>query len=240
LAAQSDEFEREFKNLNNDCFSFRISLPRASYLTYAFSKTLSNYDADKLRNIFFMETNNRDVIESVAAQSYDVGVLRFPIELESEYKKLLTERQLQFQELLTFKFVVLMSKNHPLADRDVIHFSDLRPYTALVHGDLYSPLISDRETDRYYGLNEFKNKINLFERGSQFVFLQNIHGTFILVSPIPHEMLERYNLTQISMSREDMGLFEDLLITRRNRRYTDFEQSFLHHLLDVEREIMDL
>jgi DNA-binding transcriptional LysR family regulator len=239
LAASADEFERSFKAQDADKLVFRISLPRVSYLTYAFSRTVAEMQGARRLRICYRETNNQETIDSVASQGYDMGVIRFPIEFESDYKKLLVDRQIQFQEILTFRFVVVMSAEHPLAGRREVSLADLRPYAALVHGDNRSPMFTDRETDRYYRTDAFESSINLFERGSQFDFLQNIPGTFMLVSPLPRRVLERGGLVQARLSAEDMGLFEDLLISRRSRRYSDFEQEFLHQLLDVEREIME-
>ena len=66
----------------------------------------------------------------------------------------------------------------------------------------------------------------------------SIPGAFMLVSPLPEEILTVNNLTQVRLSEDDMGLFQDLLITRRGHRCSEFEQAFLSNLQDTEREIM--
>ena len=60
----------------------------------------------------------------------------------------------------------------------------------------------------------------------------------MLVSPLPAQVLEVNGLVQLPLASDETGLFQDMLITRRSRRSTRFEQDFMSSLLDVERDIM--
>ena len=60
----------------------------------------------------------------------------------------------------------------------------------------------------------------------------------MLISPLPQELLNAYDLVQVKLPDSEIGLFEDLMITRKERRYTDFVQELMHQILEVEREIM--
>ena len=234
----TESFERSFKNRPNDQFTFQIAVPRVSYLSSAFSSALQDSAQPGSLRITYREGNNRDIINCVSSLGYDMGIIRFPIDFETSYKKELAEKQLKFQEVLTFRFVVLMSRNHPLAKREQLHFSDLSPYTILVHGDNYSVRFSDKETDQLYKTHIMKNEITIFDRGVQFDFLRTIPGTFMLVSPVPQHVLKANDLVQIKLSDNEVGFFEDLLISPRNRHYTDFEKGFIRCLMDVERSMM--
>ena len=236
----ADNFERSFKNCPDDQFVFQIAVPRVSYLSKAFSSVLQGCtQLDSLR-VTYREGNNRDIINCVSSLGYDMGIIRFPIDFETAYKKELTEKQLKFQEVLTFRFVVIMSRNHPLASRKFLRFSDLSPYTILVHGDNYSVRFSDKETDQLYKTHIVRNEITIFDRGVQFDFLRTIPGTFMLVSPVPQSVLDANDLVQVSLGENEVGLFEDLLISRRNRHYSDFERNFIRCLMDAERDIMGM
>lgn len=238
LVKNTDTFEYSFKHNSDNATTFRIALPRGSYLTKAFSRTLNAMSEDHPLQVTFNETNNEEVIHCVSDLNYDVGIIRLPIEYESKYKKLLAEKQLKFQEIMVFRFLVAMHKSHPLAQQEVIHFSDLLEYTALVHGDNHFLAFPNTDTDKLYRTNLYKNSISIFERGSQFDFLRDIPGTFMLISPLPKELLNAYDLVQVRLPDDEMGLFEDLMITRRDHRYTDFVQELMHQILEVEREIM--
>ena len=55
---------------------------------------------------------------------------------------------------------------------------------------------------------------------------------------LAEELLNAYDLVQVKLPDSEIGLFEDLMITRKERRYTDFVQELMHQILEVEREIM--
>lgn len=188
--------------------------------------------------VTYRECNNQDIINCVSSLGYDMGIIRFPIEFEGRYRRQLAEKQLKAQELFTFRPVAAMSARHPLAGRAQVGLDELAGYTALIHGDNYSVGFSDKETERFYSMQRCKNSITIFERGSQFDFLRGVPGTFMLVSPLPAQALEVNGLVQLPLAADETGLFQDMLITRRSRRSTRFEQDFMSSLLDVERDIM--
>lgn len=239
VVARTDEFEQAFKSGHKEQLIFRIAVPRASYLASAFSAAVARYNGSAL-DITYKESNNQDIINSVAALGYDMGVIRMPVEFSASYKKQLAEKQLKSQEILTFRFVAVMNRNHSLAARDSVRFSDLAEHTALVHGDNYSVNFSDKWTDQLYKSGIYAKTITLYERGSQYDFLRNIPDTFMLVSPLPQDILEANGLVQVPLCDDEMGLFEDVLITRRFRTTTAFEQEFINCLLNVEHDIMRL
>jgi len=239
LVESTEAFEKSFKSLPSDQFSFQIAVPRVSYLASAFSSALLPYTQSGTIHVTYRETNNNDIIHCVSSLGFDMGIIRFPIDFETAYKKDLAERQLKFQEVLTFRFAVILSKTHPLAKKQSLRFSDLSPYTILVHGDNYSVRFSNKETDQLYKTHIIKNEITIFDRGIQFDFLRSIPGSFMLVSPMPKSILDANGLVQIRLEETEVGLFEDLLITRRNHHYTDFEQNFVRCLRETERDIMN-
>jgi len=238
IVADLDEFESSFKSGDSDRLSFKIAVPRVSYLANAFSQAVSAYGNEKTLNIEYMEASNEEIINRVLFKGYDLGIIRFPIEFELDYKKRLVELQLKFQELFTFRFVATMSRQHPLASKKLLRLSDLADYIILTHGDNHSVNFSDKETDSLYLADISANSITLFERGSQFDFLRNIQGSYMLVSPLPRDVLHANGLVQIPISEEDVGLFVDLIITRKNRRYTEFERGLIAHITDVQQQIM--
>lgn len=238
MVAEFEEFENSFKHGDKDKLSFKIAVPRVSYLANAFTQAVSANAGEKLLDIEYMEGSNEEIINRVLFKGYDIGIIRFPIEFESDYKKRLVEMQLRFQELLTFRFVATMSRRHPLAGKKRLNLGDMKPYIILTHGDNHSVNFSNKETDSLYLRDISDNSITLFERGSQFDFLRNIHGSYMLVSPLPRDVLQANDLVQIPFEEQDVGLFVDLIITRKNRRYSEFERKLIAHIIDVQQQIM--
>ena len=73
----------------------------------------------------------------------------------------------------------------------------------------------------------------------RFDFLRDIPDTFMLVSPLPQDTLDTYGLVQAKLPENEIGLFEDLMITPRDRHHTNFVQRFMHQIVEIEREIME-
>lgn len=61
----------------------------------------------------------------------------------------------------------------------------------------------------------------------------------MLISPLTPDILHAYGLAQVKLAESEIGLFEDLMIMRRDRRYTDFIQHFMHQVTEIEHKIMD-
>lgn len=238
IIEKADAFERSFKGGAAARLTFKIAVPRVSYLADAFAAAVAGQKDTGGICVTYRECSNQDIINCVASLGYDMGIIRFPIEFEGRYRRQLAEKQLKAQELFTFRPVAAMSTRHPLAGRAQVGLDELAGYTALIHGDNYSVGFSDKETERFYSMQRCKNSITIFERGSQFDFLRGVPGTFMLVSPLPAQVLEVNGLVQLPLAADETGLFQDMLITRRSRRSTRFEQDFMSSLLDVERDIM--
>ena len=117
LVDNTEKFERLFKSSVTNQLVFKIAVPRVSYLANAFSSALASQTNSGPLNITYRETNNQDAINCVSSLGFDMGIIRFPVEFKSTYKKQLSERQLKFQEVLTFRFVVVVSRQHPLAGK---------------------------------------------------------------------------------------------------------------------------
>ena len=235
LAGQWESFEERFRSRAEKGLGFRIAVPRASYLSHAFITTVNALDDVKPFEITYYETNNADIINCVSRLGYDLGILRFPVEFESTYKKELAEQQLTFRSIYTFSYTVIMSSTHPMAGRKQIRLSELVPYIALVHGDNHSVRFSDNETDQLYKIRQFSSRITIYDRGIQFEFLKTIPGTFMLVSPMPEEILKAYDLVQIKLDRDDVGMFEDMLIMQKNHIFSAFEKDLLNNIFAEQK-----
>ena len=77
-----------------------------------------------------------------------------------------------------------------------------------------------------------KKKIYVYERGSQFDLLQSIPDSFMWVSPIPAQLLERYQLVQLGCS-EMVKPFRDVIISPQGYRYSSVEKGFIEQVMAV-------
>ena len=125
-----------------------------------------------------------------------------------------------------FEYVVLVSKHSPLAKYETISTDELSIYTEIVHGDNSVPYLSDSYVNNH---QTDKNRIYVCERGSQFDILSSVDNTYMWVSPLPKELLKRYNLAQIKCS-DKLSKVKDVLICPQNYKYSEYDIMFLEEL----------
>lgn len=211
---EMDRLEEMFTKTPSEMQNLSLSVPRASYISNAFIQFVKNLNFEKEISIDYVETNSVQTIKNVAEGHFDLGVIRFPLDYQRHFMQYLENKNLKWETLLDFEFVVVFSKNHPLASKEVIQISDLNPYVEIVHGDVSIPYMDNHDIK-----NTIKNKdgkkIYIYERGSQFELLSQINESYMWVSPIPEEILIRHQLVQ-KKCVDEKHIYRDMLIKRNN------------------------
>lgn len=222
-----EELEEQLKDQKENNVSFNISIPRATYITYAFTKFIQEIHSTSEIKINYSETNNIEAVDNILYNGFELGIIRYTQPYEMDMEQSLTKQNLAFKEIWESEYVLLMSKNHPLAEKDAICSADLDEYTELVHGD------EDFNKMNPHG-NRHK-KIYLYERGSQFDLLRNVPTTYMWVSPIPQYILEHNDLVQKRCLNNNIS-FRDLLVYRADYQFSPFASRFISVLQQVKEE----
>lgn len=228
---QIEEMEQLYKNESPDCAQFSMSAPRASYISHAFTHFVNSMDYSEGMDVSFRETHSLAVISDVLEGRSMLGIIRFRLEHGKYFRMLLEDKNLEYESLLEFDFRLLLSSEHPLAQREVISQEDLSSCIEIVHGDLSVPFLSADKLDREGKLHRSPNRISVFERGSQFDLLRNVPKTYMWVSPMPKELLACNGLVEKRCACG--GRARDLLVYQDGRKQTRLEDQFLEHLYGV-------
>ena len=96
----------------------------------------------------------------------------------------------------------------------------------------YLALMSVSEARMLAQKHEKKKKIAVYERGIQFELLCRLPTAYIWVSPMPRETLDRFCLVQ-KRCRDADNSFRDLLIYRKNYRFTPEDKLFVEKLRET-------
>lgn len=234
---QIDEIEEMYKQGCGDKQRFSISVPRASYISHAFAEFAKNIKTTQPAEIFYKETNSMRAINNILEAGYKLGVIRYQMAFEKYFKSMLDEKGLAHEMITEFSYVLLMSKDHPLATTKEIRLADLNKYIEIAHADPYVPslpLVDVKKAE----LSEYVDKrIFVFERASQFDLLCNVPATFMWVSPIPDELLDRYNLLQ-RKCKDNTRNYKDVLIYRKNYHLTDLDNLFITEVIEAKRQYL--
>ena len=237
ILAQIDEVESIYKVGVPIKQKFSISVPRASYISEAFTQFSKNMDKNNPAELFYKETNAMRVIKNVVSSDYKLGIIRYAVNYDKYFKEMLEEKALAYELIAEFGCVLIMSKNHPLALKDDIRCDDLKPFTEIAHADPFVPYLPFSEVKKDELPGNTDSKIFVFERASQFELLSENNDTFMWVSPVPDKLLESYGLIQ-KQCVDNKRSYKDVLIYRRDYRLSELDNIFITELCRSKRKYL--
>lgn len=229
-----DYLERQIHLRKDQQASINISIPRATYITYAFTEFFKEIQNLEKIQINFSETNSAEAVDNILHHGFHLGIIRYPDILEENTIHTLQQKKLRFRRIWTFDYMLLVSKASPLASRSEIHPSDLHGYIELLHGDTSNTFLPERADGP--GQEESGKRIYLYERGSQFDFLSNVPTTYMWVSPLPEKVLQQHELVQIPCP-DNRFRYNDILIYHEDYPFGGYAEQFYNILLKTKDEI---
>lgn len=236
IIGQMNEVENFYKNGNPVKQKFSISVPRASYISEAFAeftKTLT----DEAAEIFYKETNSQRTIHNMVNHDYKLGIIRYAENYDMYFKAMLEEKGFDYELVTEFSYILVMSADSPLAQKEIIEFDDLKGYVEIAHADPYVPSMPLSKVVKEELPDNIDRRIYVFERGSQFELLNRNHNTFMWVSPAPQDLLTRYNLVQKDCP-DNKKVYRDILIYKKGYKLTELDKKFIAALNESKNKYL--
>lgn len=174
----------------------RVAIPRASYASHA-AVAYINQIADRSDiNVQIRECSSTDAVNNVIRSNYHLAVIRYDRNDDDACTSMLRMKGLEFEPLLDFQYNLLTSRSGILAGREFESAADLEGCIEILHGDVKlpngQPLDMVKEPQNVKG----SKKVYVYERGIQFDLLCDVKNSYMWVSPMPEEILERFGLVQ--------------------------------------------
>jgi len=232
ITNQLSAVKRISQRAGSEKLKYKISIPRGSYIADGFTSFISELKLEKGMEVTVNETNDIGTISNVVDHGYNIGIIRYQLSNEDYYLTMIKNNHLAYETLWEFEYVLVMSKNHPLANKPEITIEDLKDYTKITHGDIDLPHEKYNKSKR----NTSRNVIYVYERGSQFDLLANVSTTYMWVSPIPQNLLEKNQLIQRTCKAED-NLFKDVIIFREDYRQNEYDVLFQKKLYESKVDV---
>lgn len=227
IISQMDELESLYKPNNKKEIRFNVSVPRATYISIAFTDFINVIDKNLPFEIRFKETSGMGAISDVARKESDLAIVRYKSDCEEYYTNFIKSMKLEFEPLWEYKMKILMNKNHPLSKVDVIPYHMVGEYTEIMHGDVQEgKTLEFSQINRDVTLNGERKIIYVYERGSQFDLLRNVNGTYMWVSPMPQDVLDKYDLVQKDCSLAS-PINKDIIVYSNKYKKNEYEEKFL-------------
>lgn len=233
---QIDEIEKLAGKKNAENRKFKISIPRGSYIANGFTAFVAGLEMKEGLDITINETNTLKTISNVADRGYNMGIIRYQVSDEDIFRSRLKSNNLEQETIWEFEYVLVMSKHHPLAQKETICVEDLQDYVKITHGDIEIPHAKSQENTAENNDEASEKTIYVYERGSQFDLLANVPTTYMWVSPIPDTYLEKNNLVQRACKASN-NRYKDVLIYRQDYELGEYDKLFQNKIYASKVEV---
>ena len=232
ILMQIDNMEAIHAPDKNQNRKLRISVPRAGYISKAFSEYISTMDSADDMELYFCETNSLRSIENVRENGYDSAH-------EKYFSDFLAEKNLDGKLLWEYEMLAVMSAEHPVAEDEEIRYADLSSqYIELCQGDDAVPYVSGA-VEKLFAENRPADvpvkRVCMYDRGSSLDFLLTVPQAFMLDSPVPESLCGKYGLVQRKCSFPDNS-FKDMLVYTNGHKLSDKELQLVNKLYEVRNE----
>lgn len=238
ILGQIERVENFYKSGQIKKQRFSVSVPRASYIAAAFAAFSETLPSDAAE-IFYKETNSQRTIYNMLNHDYALGIVRYAEEYDRHFKTMLEEKGFSYELVTEFTYRLIMSKEHPLANKEDVTAEDLTAYIEIAHADPYVPSLPSAKVMKEELPEGVDRRIFVFERASQFELLSTNPKTFMWVSPVPPELLRRYDLVQ-KRCADNHRVYKDVLIYKNGYKLTELDQRFITALTEAKRKYISL
>ena len=124
ILVQMDKMESLYKDNGENAVNFSLLLPRASYITHAFTCFVNKLGMNVELDAKIRETNSMEAINAVVECEYNMGIIRYPVAYESFFMSMIEEKNLKYHNVWEFDYVLITSENSQLAKDCLLYTSD--------------------------------------------------------------------------------------------------------------------
>ena len=142
VVEQADLLEQQYKEKGNICRVFSISAQHYAFVVNAFVALVKEYGENEYE-FTLRESRTNDIIEDVRYSRSELGVLFLSKFNREIIQRIVKSADLKFVSLFTAKPHVFVCRNNPLATKDKVTLSDLKPFTRLSSKNI---IVTDRAT----------------------------------------------------------------------------------------------
>lgn len=194
---------------------FGVSTQHYSFAVKAFVEMVKAYDTSKYE-FAIRETKTRDVIDDVSTLKSEIGILYLCDFNRKAITKLLASNSLEFHKLIDCKAYVYLWREHPLANEESIHFSQLADYPCLSfeQGDTASFYFAEE----ILSTNEYPRTIKACDRATMLNLMVGLNG-YTLCSGIICEELNGTDFIAVPFEADELNpnsAMEIGYITKKN------------------------
>ncbi len=232
---QVDAVESLYRGEKSDGHKFAISVPRAGYIASAFAEFVKKTANASISDVYYKETNSMRAINNVINADYNIGIIRYRSSYDKYFREMLESKGLEAELICEFRAVIAVSRDSPLAKKEVIEESDLAGLVEIAFADPYVPTLPTGTVQKEEIYEGASRHIFIFDRESQMELLHDMPNTFSWCSPEPKETLSRFGVVERECG---IGrLYRDVMIRHKDYMFTSIDKLFIDELTKAKRNV---
>ncbi|MCR5349945.1 MAG: LysR family transcriptional regulator [Acholeplasmatales bacterium] len=222
---QANLLNDRFINKENRKPKFSVSCQHYSFCISAFSDTVKEFDSNQY-DFTIRETQTHELIEDVTNLKSEIGVLFLSNFNREVLKKLLNKNELEFVTITKAYPHVFISKDHPLAQKDIITLNDLKPYPYLTYeqGNYNSFYFSEE----FLSTMDIKKNIMVRDRATLFNLCVSLNGYTVSSGIILKDVNAQSIIAKPLKYNEIMEIG---YIKRKNMPISEYGKAYIKYLI---------
>ncbi|MBE6993823.1 MAG: LysR family transcriptional regulator [Ruminococcaceae bacterium] len=212
IVRQSQELENLFKNSRGRRQSFRVAGQSSCSLLRAFERTVIALSRDGNYDCYLEECPSSEALERVLHGDVSIGLIKSRIADMDTLQQALWERNVRCQTVGSFRHLLLMHKDHPLAGASRVTEGMLEQYTLVTSGGRKD-------------VGGVSRMVFFPSVAGCIAAMPGIFGSYMITRPFPAETIRPLGLIMKEYD-DGRGEMSDLLVYRSEHKLNDAESIF--------------
>ncbi len=224
VVEQADLLEDNYKNKQSVKRIFAISSQHYGFVVNAFVKLVEELGKDKYE-FSLRETKTYEVIEDCKDGRSEIGILYLSKFNNEIITKFISNNGLKYEKLFQVKPHILLSKNHPLANKKSLKLSDLDSYPRLSYDQGLNN--SFYYSEEPHALEKVNKSIIVQDRATLFNILIGLNG-YTIATGMVNQSLDGDNIISIPLSSDET--MDLIYVYNPDRPMKDITKQYLNIL----------
>lgn len=220
---------------NNMVQSLSLAISRSGYVAAAAAKFAAGLNVSGRIRLNIRETNAVQVISSVSAGTFSLGVVRYKLLHERYFLDYIADKELDVIPFWEFDSMVALSQRNCLSG-ETISYQALGSLTPIMYGDESIPYLSFGEVRREAKSPAANKAVFVYDRSTALELLSILEDSYMLTAPAMRSELEKYGLVQKKCEIPNERC-KDVIVFQKGYKFSDADRKFIDLLSEIKNEV---
>ena len=233
VLAQIEKMEM-LSDENSEVQSLGLATVRSGYIAAAAAKFAESLNPDGKIRVNIRETNAVQVVTSVAAGTFGIGIVRYRLLHEKYFLDYIADKELDIIPFWEFDSMVSTAKRN-CKPGEKMNFQALGELVPIAYGDESIPYLSFGEVRREAKAPAAGKAVFVYDRSTALELLGAIPRSYMLSAPALRSELEKYGLIQEKCEIPNERC-KDIIVFQKGYKFSDSDRKFIDFLSEIKNE----